>query len=57
VHRIRSAKDGLDHVMVTKSISGARIGKIFETEREALKHIDMELIKAGMEPQYILKKK
>ncbi len=57
VHRIKSLKDGLDHVMVTKSISGTRIGKIFETEREALKHIDMELIKAGMEPKYILKKK
>lgn len=57
VHHISSRVHGLDHVLVTKSIGGSRINKIFDSERDALKHIDMELIRAGKEPKYILKKK
>ena len=42
---------------VRKEVNHEKLDRIYMTERDALKAVDMLLIKNGREPQYILKKK
>ena len=49
-------KYGIDVYLVDKTVNGNRISGVFSTKKEAMKAIDMQLIRNGREPQHILKK-
>tara|TARA_R100001440_G_scaffold65167_2_gene85951 strand:+ start:456 stop:752 length:297 start_codon:yes stop_codon:yes gene_type:complete len=49
--------DNVDCWHVRKEVNKQKLDRIYMSEREALRAVDMLLIKNGREPQYILKKK
>ena len=56
VNHCTSKKEEIDVWLVEKTIKGNRIERLFSTEREALKALDIFLIKNGQEPRHILKR-
>jgi len=56
VNHCVSEKYGIDSYLVEKTIDGKKMQRLFKTERDALKALDMFLITNGREPRHILKR-
>tara|TARA_R100000329_G_C7604573_1_gene214501 strand:+ start:856 stop:1158 length:303 start_codon:yes stop_codon:yes gene_type:complete len=56
VKHCTSPKNDIDVWLVDKTIKGQKFERLFSTEREALKALDIFLIKHGQEPRHILKR-
>jgi len=56
VKHCTSPKYGIDVYVVDKTINGQKLSQVFPNKREALKAIDMLLIRNGREPEHILKR-
>jgi len=56
VKHCTSPKNDIDVWIVGKTINGNKFERLFSTEREALKALDIFLIKHGQEPRHILKR-
>jgi hypothetical protein len=56
VKHCTSPKYGIDVYVVDKMVNGQKLSQVFSTKREALKAIDILLIRNGREPEHILKR-
>lgn len=57
IKRCTAPRYGVDVYIVDKKVGGNRFTGCYDTEKEALKAVDIFLIKNGREPKYILRKK
>ena len=57
IRHITAPKHGVDVYSVDKKVGDNRLVGTYSTEREALKAVDIFLIRNGREPKYILRKK
>lgn len=56
LHKLSLADHDKDLYLVDMVINKVRFNKLVEEKREALKYIDVALIKSGREPKYIFKR-
>jgi hypothetical protein len=56
IKRCTAPKHGVDIYVVEKTVDGKKLDAVFETEREALRAVDIFLIENGREPEYILRR-
>lgn len=56
IYKCESKADNVACWHVRKEVNHDKLDRIYMTERDALKAVDMLLIKHGREPKYILKK-
>jgi len=56
VKHCTSPKYGIDVYVVDKMVNGQKLNQVFSNRRDALKAIDMLLIRNGREPEHILKR-
>lgn len=56
VKHCSSPKYNIDVYMVDKTIDGNKLQRLFNTERDALRALDIFLIENGQEPRHILKR-
>lgn len=56
LHRLTTSNYAKELYLVDMTINKVRFNKLVEHKRDALKFIDIALIKSGREPKYIFKK-
>lgn len=56
IKRCTAPKYGVDIYLVEKTVNGHRLEAVYNTEREALRAVDIFLIENGKEPEYILRR-
>ena len=57
IYKCESKSDNVACWHVRKEVNHEKLDRIYMTERDALKAVDLQLIKHGRDPKYILKKK
>ena len=56
IKRCTAPKHGVDIYLVEKTVNGHRLEGVYDTERDALRAVDIFLIENGREPEYILRR-
>jgi hypothetical protein len=57
IRHCRAPRYNVDVYLVEKTINGNRLKQAYKTEKDAMMALDVFLIRNGMEPRHILKRK
>ena len=56
VKKCEAPKYGIEIYLVDKTVDGNKLDAVYNTERDALRAVDIFLIENGREPEHILKR-